>query len=217
MDHTLLVVLGVVMAGFSIVIMTLKKQNTQLEKACDRWEKLATIDPLTGAKSRLLLFDYLDREIEFVKRTKDEESSLVLYLDLNDFKMVNDRYGHEAGDLVLITLVKTVKLVIRKSDDIFRLGGDEFIVFAKVNSTSGALQLMRKIRAALELVTVESQEKNSISFSASVGGTFIVMTEGSPKELIERADNALYLSKGKKHKEASYVFYQYGEKPVLLT
>lgn len=210
------VVLVLILFVLFYLIVMLKRDNQNLLMACSHWERLATTDPLTGAKSRLLLMDYLEREIEYVKRTRDEQASLVMCIDLNDFKQVNDRYGHEMGDLALQALVKIVKMVIRKSDDIFRLGGDEFVVFARVNGKMGAMQLMEKIKTAIRLVVVEGRE-HSITLSASVGGTFIVRTEGSPQELISRADNALYLSKEQKHKGASYVLYEYGEQPIHVT
>ena len=92
--YLLISVIIILITGFVFVVRHLVRQNHQLEMACEHWEKLATIDPLTGAKSRLLLMDHLEREMRYVQRTKDEESSLVLYIDLNDFKQINDQDGH---------------------------------------------------------------------------------------------------------------------------
>ena len=154
-------------------------------------EGLATTDPLTGLHNRQA-FDLL-----FEAAMKDSQrrktSSALLILDLDNFKAVNDTYGHVAGDAVLRELAQVLRTSVRASDILCRWGGEEFLVILRECEDSGAAATAEKIRICIEN-HVTRHEGEAIQTTASVG-----ITSASPGEDMEtilwRADKALYLAK----------------------
>ena len=148
---------------------------------------LATRDPLTGLINRRGLADALDEAF-----ATPQQLSL-LYLDLNDFKLVNDRYGHATGDELLICVAQRLKHAVNPNDLVARLGGDEFVVLRHGEaSQSDLLDLARRLHARVTLPyglgTVEAQVGLSIGIAKR---TKHMMA----KDLMERADAALYRAK----------------------
>jgi diguanylate cyclase (GGDEF)-like protein len=120
-----------------------------------------------------------------------------MFIDLDDFKRVNDRYGHTAGDAVLVRVVELVRETVRAGDEVGRLGGDEFLVICPgVANERDAYDLGERLRRALHgIVRLES---SAISFQASIG---VVWSdeETSVDALIARADGAMYATKSSHH------------------
>ncbi|QBG35490.1 GGDEF domain-containing protein [Litorilituus sediminis] len=155
---------------------------------------LAHYDPLTGAANRLLFKDRLTQTLKSAKRNKRAVS--LLYFDLDDFKPVNDLYGHDVGDELLKRFVKLVSSVSRETDTIARFGGDEFVLLLP-DTLKPELELMaKKIVKCLS----KSQQINNldIEIKCSIGATSIAiigeLTKAS-KELLESADKAVYQAK----------------------
>jgi diguanylate cyclase (GGDEF)-like protein len=158
-----------------------------------RIERLATTDSLTGLHNRQA-FDILFGNTLQDLRRRQTEGALLL-LDLDNFKTVNDTFGHVAGDAVLRELAKVLRGAIRASDILCRWGGEEFLVVLRDCQRDHAIATAEKIRAAVEAqVTVHGPD--SIRTTASVGATPIQADEDM-EDILHRADEALYLAKEK--------------------
>jgi diguanylate cyclase (GGDEF)-like protein/PAS domain S-box-containing protein len=154
-------------------------------------------DPLTGLPNRLLFNDRLQQELERAERYGRQVA--VLYLDLDDFKGINDLFGHPVGDQVLVTLAQRYRDTLRSIDTVARLGGDEFVVLLPaLHDESDAAYVAQRLLAALrDVIMVEG---HAVLLSGSIGIALSRPGEPGP-ELIERADQALYEAKetGKNH------------------
>ncbi len=151
----------------------------------------ASLDALTGCLNREATLELLDLLLQ--ERVEREDGIAVAYVDLDDFKQVNDCYGHAAGDAVLVAAVQRMQAVLRRDDRVGRLGGDEFlIVCPMVDGELAALELSDRLRASLQ-GTLRVGETD-IEIRASVG---LVWTDenASADQLIARADHAMYRSK----------------------
>lgn len=153
----------------------------------------STIDRLTGLFNRNCFNDTLTHLIALSQR-EDSELSLV-FLDLDDFKQVNDTYGHQMGDMVLNKFGKVLSNSIRKSDIALRYGGEEFVILMPNTNYNDALMLSNRIRLNVQnTVFIENGTKLHISIS---GGLAVYPTHAkTADELIYSADSALYRAKG---------------------
>lgn len=149
-------------------------------------------DPLTGAGNRIALDKTLDREVELAKRHSLPLS--VLMLDLDDFKNVNDYYGHAMGDTVLKQVVDSIASCIRQTDMCFRYGGEEFLVMLASADSTDAHRIAERIRVAINKVRFEHKKKGSFNITASIGSATLYPSD-SMHTLTERADVALYKAK----------------------
>ncbi|MHB1414196.1 MAG: sensor domain-containing diguanylate cyclase, partial [Chloroflexota bacterium] len=154
---------------------------------------LATHDSLTGLPNRRVLEEALKRAVARARRGK---SSVLLFLDLDKFKAVNDTYGHLAGDKTLISLVRLLEAHLRAEDLVARVGGDEFAVLLRdVDADAGQLVVQRLNKAAEEHRL--DLGGHSLSFSLSVGAVEI---DGllTPEAVLAQADAAMYAVKERK-------------------
>jgi diguanylate cyclase (GGDEF)-like protein/PAS domain S-box-containing protein len=150
-------------------------------------------DPLTKLPNRLLL---MDRTRQAVARLQRSDSLVALiFIDLDRFKAVNDRYGHEVGDRLLVSVAARLSELMRDSDTIARLGGDEFVILAQeLESESEALALAERVLAALkEPIAVGPAE---VSMPASVGISICKDHRADAEEMMREADVAMYRAKG---------------------
>ena len=154
-------------------------------------EHLAFHDTLTGLANRALFKDHLDQAIARSERTGN--AFAVLFLDLDNFKTVNDSLGHSAGDQLLCSVAEGLSGCLRRSDTAARLGGDEFAVLIEdVESHDQVIALAERIMTALRRPVMVGAQK--MSTSASVGITFGI-TESTSEQLLRNADLAMYLAK----------------------
>jgi diguanylate cyclase (GGDEF)-like protein/PAS domain S-box-containing protein len=150
--------------------------------------RLALHDPLTGVRNRALLDDDLDAAL----RARDRAGGVVAvcYLDIDDFKDVNDRHGHEAGDLLLVVLATRLRDVRRDTDTVARLGGDEFALVAHLPDAAAAHRLRERVEQAcaepLHLTDL------TIPLTVSVGMTVIDTPGRTPAAVLAAADRAMY-------------------------
>lgn len=160
-------------------------------------EKLAHYDSLTALPNRNLLEDRFERAI--AKCDRMQEMLAVCFLDLDDFKPVNDTYGHFIGDLLLIELTQRIKNTIREQDTASRYGGDEFVLLlGELHSRQDCEMVLNKLLNVLsEPYEIEG---NVINIGASIGYTIYPFDRGSLESLIDHADQTLYRVKnnGKK-------------------
>jgi len=175
----------------------IEKTNILMQKEIQAKRKLeielrkqATTDFLTGLYSRRYFFEQLDKEIERSLRSKNTFS--ILLCDIDDFKLINDTFGHAIGDRVLKTFTSTISSVIRKTDVFARYGGEEFIILAPETPLKSAARLAEKIRKETELFF----KFNQFQVTVSIGVSHFHKND-IPDELIHRADQALYNAKEK--------------------
>lgn len=154
-----------------------------------RLKELAERDPLTNILNRRKLYDLLDTEVQRALRYR-KHLSLILF-DIDDFKRVNDTFGHAEGDMVLITIASIVQGAIRKSDIFARFGGEEFIILAPETALDGAYELADKVRKAVESYLFPRIGR--VTVSIGVAGYH---GNDSTDSFIKRADDALYRAKG---------------------
>ena len=153
--------------------------------------KAAYRDPLTEVNNRAALENDLDQEMDFAQRHQLPLSIIVL--DVDKFKQINDTYGHIVGDDILKRLTASMVDCIRRSDIIYRYGGEEFVVLLRNTGTVGAQLLAERIRAAVEQL-VCSHNNFDIRITASLGVTTLKANE-TGKSFLHRADLAMYRAK----------------------
>lgn len=150
-------------------------------------------DPLTGAGNRIAMEQSLTREIEIARRQQQPLS--LLMLDIDHFKTINDTHGHATGDAVLRAVTDTIKDRLRNIDQVFRFGGEEFlIVLTNTGRESAALVGERLRHAALQLTY--PVDGTPVELTVSLGCSTLLPGE-SPDSLLRRADSALYAAKRK--------------------
>lgn len=155
-------------------------------------EKLALTDSLTGILNRRAFFELSEKILKLTIRKKSTFS--ILIMDIDYFKKVNDVYGHFVGDDILNFLVSIVQKEIRESDIFARFGGEEFILLLPETDTDGAYQLAEKIRVSLE-ENPFVENRLTVPITTSIGVSEL-KDEKFLRELIHRADEALYRAKG---------------------
>lgn len=156
--------------------------------------ELSLKDPLTGLANRRFLYATLDREIDRVTRAGD--SALLMMLDIDHFKSINDAHGHLAGDLVLQSVARTLNACVRPMDTVARYGGEEFAVVLPSCQATFARAVAERMRRAIETTPVRISPVEQVNVTVSVGGAFALQWIRSTKQLwAERADQQLYLAK----------------------
>lgn len=151
----------------------------------------ALTDPLTGAGNRIALENVMGREFELAVRNNKPFS--VMLIDIDRFKSINDNYGHSAGDLVLKSIVKSIKSTSRLTDMAFRYGGEEFVVVMNNTDAKGAQIIAERLRAAIAGLSC-IYDNSEIPVTVSIGTATWTMNE-SREHLFNRADTALYAAK----------------------
>jgi diguanylate cyclase (GGDEF)-like protein/PAS domain S-box-containing protein len=173
--------------------VALSSDITALKEHEHRLEQIAHFDTLTGLPNRALLIDRLHQALAQAQRRR--ERLAVVFLDLDGFKAVNDEYGHEAGDQVLIAAAGRMKQALREGDTLARLGGDEFIaVLLNLTDIDASVSLFdRLLAAAAEPVPFGDAR---LQVSASLGATFYPQAgEADADQLLRQADHAMYQAK----------------------
>ncbi len=167
---------------FFIVLALLAALKTALRHA----EELSRIDYLTGALNGRFFLDLAQREIDRSRRYKHHFT--VAYIDLDNFKMVNDQFGHNTGDEVLRVMVGTAKKQLRSTDIIARLGGDEFALLLPETGQEGARIVISKIQHSL----LDKMQKNGWPVTFSIGVLTCIEMPSTSDELIKMADVLMY-------------------------
>jgi diguanylate cyclase (GGDEF)-like protein len=150
----------------------------------------AVHDPLTGLANRTLLRDRLEQALARTQRSGGFIG--LLFLDLDNFKQVNDAHGHAAGDGVLVELGRRLQAAVRPSDTVARLGGDEFVVLCEQIDERSAVALGQRLDEAIRLPVTVSGTVHDLS--ASIG---IALGKSDPDVLLGNADRALYRAKAR--------------------
>ncbi len=163
----------------------------KLRKNSRELERIAMMDPLLDIANRRLL----ERRIEFelIKLRHNSHSSALMFIDIDNFKEVNDRYGHEVGDSLLVTVSQILHVATRKTDTPARLGGDEFVILLPETVDDEAKNIARRIMEAVSVMTVLPD--NTLSLTLSIGIAQATKEMISSTDWLKAADDALYQAK----------------------
>ena len=175
---------------------------TELKARKDEMEKMALYDPLTGLENRVLFQTRLDKAIHDAKRSMIKTA--LLFIDIDNFKEINDSFGHEAGDRVLKAIAERLKANVRQNDTIARISGDEFtVLLSDIQNYEDAGKVTRAILAAFkEPIHIKSRE---IFVTASIGISITPEDSLNISTLINNADMAMY--KAKQQGRDNYQFF----------
>jgi diguanylate cyclase (GGDEF)-like protein/PAS domain S-box-containing protein len=155
-------------------------------------ERIAHFDALTGIPNRVLLADRMGQAVAQTLRAGNMMA--VCYLDLDGFKPINDEFGHEAGDRLLVEMARRMKECVRGGDTVARIGGDEFVLLLLNVETTNECEaiLDRVLDAVAQPVSIDSY---ALAVTASVGVTLFPPDHADPDTLLRHADQAMYLAK----------------------
>lgn len=176
------------------LVAQLKERNEELERLNIMFRELAVKDGLTGLYNHRYAQQLLHQEVE--RHTLHRRPISVLFVDLDHFKLYNDRHGHQKGDELLKSLTACLRGKARSSDAVARWGGEEFIVIAPETDTAAAAVLAKKMQQAvseLEIPGRASQPKGFVSIS--IGVATLGKHANGASGLITQADRALYKAK----------------------
>ncbi|MEU7905428.1 GGDEF domain-containing protein [Actinoplanes sp. NPDC049118] len=196
-----LVIAAVLFAGLLVRQVLTTRDRTRLARdlqaALREQERLAVTDPLTGLYNRRFFQEMLKLESE--RSAQSGRPMAVVILDIDHFKRVNDRYGHPAGDAVLVHVADRLRQTVRGSDIVARFGGEEFVCLLTGADEAAALELAERLRGALCRVPVDIGPGRAVSVTASVGLAATPAEAGrttvDPDHLVAEADRALYEAK----------------------
>ncbi len=155
----------------------------------ERERRMARIDPLTGARNSRAFFEALEVEADRARRNR--HALTLVYIDLDNFKAVNDTYGHNRGSLLLRTVTETVIANLRPWDIVARLGGDEFAILMPETDASQAVSVVSRIQERLS----EVMRRENLSVTASLGVASFLSPPDSSEEMVRRADELMYAAK----------------------
>ncbi|MEG6585131.1 GGDEF domain-containing protein [Dendrosporobacter sp. 1207_IL3150] len=174
--------------------MSLQQRTDELEKACQRMQVMAMTDPLTQIANRRWFFHELERE--FCGLTHNSQPLSLLILDIDHFKKINDHYGHQAGDKVLVELASIIRKTVRNTDLVARIGGEEFAVLLPGTDANGAKSVAGKIQASVAATLFYSANQDLIKLTVSIGMCSLARPPFPTLDSFYNfADQALYQSK----------------------
>jgi diguanylate cyclase (GGDEF)-like protein/hemerythrin-like metal-binding protein/PAS domain S-box-containing protein len=165
---------------------------SNLKQHEDELIRVAHFDALTNIPNRILLADRMKQGIS--QTSRDQNMMAICYLDLDGFKPINDKLGHQVGDDVLIEMARRIGVTIRGGDTVARLGGDEFVIL--LLGLSKGEECVTTIERLLEAIATPIAVKNkTVSVTASIGVSIYPLDEEDPDTLLRHADQAMYIAK----------------------
>ncbi len=169
--------------------MRVEERTNELLVMNKELERMANTDPLTNAYNRRYFFDLAVHHMELARRASSTLS--VAMIDIDNFKSINDQFGHDVGDQVIKSMVNLATSSIRASDIIARFGGEELVALFPDTNLEGARTLAEKIRSHIEATS----PNNLIVYTVSIGVSEFTSEDKKFDRLLKRADEALYLAK----------------------
>lgn len=170
-------------------------EEALMEGKSEALEKIAFHDHLTGLPNRLLLMDRIGQAILYSDRSST--SFALCFMDLDGFKLINDKHGHDIGDLVLKEVAIRFKHCVRASDTVARIGGDEFVLLFVDGDENGFQILLDKVIKSID-EPIRLRSGNLLKIGLSVGMTTYPLDSSSPSDLLKHADQAMYQVKKSK-------------------
>ncbi len=192
---TIIILLSAIIAlALSLLYFTYKAFSKDLILAEKKLKQMALFDHLTGIFNRGIGFSILEKEIK--KSLRSKKPLHILMLDIDNFKSINDIYGHDVGDTAIKELTSTVTNALRNFDTVFRYGGEEFVVILSETDTDEALSIAERIREKIENnhFLIRGKTEQTISYTISIGCAKHKSCI-SADVLISEADKALYRAK----------------------
>jgi len=184
--------------GFYAVVTILV---SELRHALEEERLLANTDPLTGALNRRSFNEVAEKRM--IISEVNRHPYTMVYIDLDDFKNINDRLGHAVGDLVLKTVVDILHKQIRNTDFLARLGGDEFAILLTDIDQKNAQSIVQRLLSAL----LEKMKKNEWDITFSVGVVTVLSMPESVDKLVSLTDALMYDVKGRGKNAVQYSVY----------
>ena len=177
-------------------------QHTLNEYNRQALENLAHTDSLTGLNNRRY-FEYLAQQLIQANLEQPAPMSLLVF-DVDHFKQINDRYGHDIGDQVLQMIAQTTHPEMRRHDVLARYGGEEFIACLPETSLDEAIKIAERLREKIENMVVNLDHDHRFSFTVSIGAAILESCETDLMALIKQADIALYQAKANGRNRVEY-------------
>jgi|GEM_PF-1899091 len=178
--------------GSDTLVVSVVRDITERVKATETMRRMALSDPLTGLANRAHFAQALELAIADARRHGDALG--VVFLDLDEFKPVNDRLGHAAGDKVLVDLARNLESDLRATDTVARMGGDEFaVVLPRLSDAKSVHAAARKIAMCVATPTLLAGEY--VSVTASIGAALFDPERDDADTLLAKADRAMYQAK----------------------
>lgn len=188
---SMMTVLGFEMVSCYLLDQSRRRSKFGLIKLAAKFEYAAKHDALTALANRRE--GHAQIESEYERYLRNSRAFSVLLMDIDLFKSVNDNYGHQAGDRMIMLVAETLKSECRKVDTLARWGGEEFLVILPETDTGEAIQIADRVRKSIAAQTIEFDGQN-ITSTISVGVATIQGSE-SIDRVLQRADEALYRAK----------------------
>ena len=174
--------------SFGVLLLSIAGILLASEQLRKEMERLLKYDSLTGALTRRAALEYGEDELARIHRTGSVPDFSLLMFDIDQFKMINDQYGHQVGDTVLADVVRTIEQTLRRPSAIGRYGGEEFLILLPETRRDQAVQIAQRIQNHLSQTLAEPKVTISVGLaSARIDDTLYAM--------IGRADHALYMAK----------------------
>jgi diguanylate cyclase (GGDEF)-like protein len=170
-----------------------RSKERELHNMKTRLEHMAHTDVLTNLYNRRFFMERLGEEFERVRRHGSMLS--VLVFDLDRFKRINDTYGHDNGDRVLVSVAEVVNRIKRVTDIACRLGGEEFALLLPETDKSGAINLAQRLRRAIEDHPYQTSGNERLTVTASIGVATVTPQSPEPESILQVADRGLYRAK----------------------
>ena len=168
----------------------------ELKHLYERERNFSRIDPLTKVANRRALFESASQAKRLAERNRIPLS--ISFLDVDNFKQLNDRFGHDAGDHVLVLAAATIARILRPSDVVARIGGDEFAVLLPGATQDDATAVMHRVEQDLQ----HAMQEHRWPVTFSIGMSSFVSPFGSVEEMLSAADQAMYVGKRKRRNTA---------------
>lgn len=178
---------------FGFFFLNSTRLELELETIQAELRKLVVTDYLTGIYNRRYFYEH--SQLEFQRAHRYQGSFSILVIDADNFKAINDEYGHAAGDLALQETANTISVSMRSSDICARLGGEEFGVMLLQTDKEYAIETAERIRAQVEQKVFSTTNGKQFSITVSVGVADFLVNDKSIDDVINRADQALYRAK----------------------
>ncbi|MDY6970117.1 MAG: diguanylate cyclase [Spirochaetota bacterium] len=181
--------LGELEDNFNLMALALEKRNEELTNAFNKLNEIARTDPLTGIPNRRTFIEKASLEIHRAQRYFHPFS--IAYLDIDNFKNINDSFGHNTGDALICLVADTIKNNIREIDEIARLGGDEFVILLSQTDSKIAYSVVNKLKTILS----EIMKENKWPVTFSIGIVTFIKPPISVDNAIAKADSIMYSAK----------------------
>jgi diguanylate cyclase (GGDEF)-like protein/PAS domain S-box-containing protein len=169
-----------------------KASEKALKLMSEQLKKLATIDYLTGIYNRRYFYE--KAEVEFNRSGRKNQTCSVMLFDLDNFKHINDKFGHAAGDAILKAFTKNVQMYLRSYDTLARIGGEEFAALLPYTEQHNTCIIAERIRASIEALTVPFEDER-LHITVSIGIAENLGNTQSIDQVMQNADKKLYQAK----------------------